>query len=57
MSDQELEQRLDLMEKRIHERLDHIHRRDKRIENYLFAFMGLVILLIALGGWSWYMPQ
>jgi cell division septal protein FtsQ len=56
MSDQELEQRLDLMEKRIHERLDHMHRRDKRIENYLFAFMGLVILLIVLVAWSWYMP-
>jgi hypothetical protein len=67
MSDKEPEDRLDLMEKRIHERLDliekaiherfdHIHRRHRRIQNYLAAAIGLIIVLMGLLAWSWYVP-
>jgi hypothetical protein len=51
MSDQELAERLDLMEKRIHERFDHIHRRHKRIEGYLFAVIVLIVVHFTVISW------
>ena len=58
MSDEELEERLDVIEKGIHERFDSIHRRHKRIENVLRLLVGLMILLLALVSYSWYaVPQ
>jgi hypothetical protein len=58
MSDAELQEKLDLIEKGIHERFDSIHRRHRRIENYLNAILGLLllILLIAFVSYSCYVP-
>jgi hypothetical protein len=51
MSDKELEERLTLFEKSMHERFDHIHARHRRIENYLFTATGLMLILLGLELW------
>jgi hypothetical protein len=48
MIDKELEERLQLLEKSMHERFDHVHLRHKRIENYLFTIAGLMLIFIVI---------